>query len=281
MPATIHKIDSSAAVYSDVSSHLHSVRRKVIPFAPETRFLPERRPGETAPYCRRHEMATALLLTVGLHLAGFALLQGDAHEEALTEPAPIQVAWIAAPHPHAESTPASPAKPQKPRKPALKPKPKAAKRIKAKPKAVLSSSAAVPAAATVPSESAEKTATGAATAPVTNTAQPVSSASSPENADSRQPLVQPNLNADYLNNPAPHYPEKARERGEEGKVLIKSLINADGTVAKLAIKKSSGFPDLDRSALETVKKWRFVPARRGDTNVSAWVVVPVSFTLEG
>lgn len=281
MPATIHKIDSSAAVYSDVSRQLHLVHRKVIPFAPETRFLPERRPGETAPYCRRQEMATALLLTAGLHLVGFALLQGDAHEQALTESAPIQVAWIAAPHPHAESTPASPATPQKPRKPALKPKPKIAKPIKAKPKAVLSSSAAVPAAATVPPESAKNTTIPAVAAPAANTVQPTASASSPESADSRQPLVQPNLNADYLNNPPPHYPEEARERGEEGKVLIKSLINADGTVAELAIKKSSGFPDLDRSALETVKKWRFVPARRGDTKVSAWVVVPVSFTLEG
>lgn len=281
MPATIHKIDSSAAVHSDVSRQLHLVHRKVIPFAPETRFLPERRPGET-PYCRRHEVVTALLLTAGLHLTGFALLQGGAQERALTEPAPIQVAWIASPHPHAESTPASPGKLQKPRKPAQKPKPGAAKRIKAKPKALLSSSAAVPAASTVPSESAEKTATLAAAAPPgANTVQPAASASSPENADSRQPLVQPNLNADYLNNPPPHYPEEARERGEEGKVLIKSLINADGTVAELAIKKSSGFPDLDRSALETVKKWRFVPARRGDTKVSAWVVVPVSFTLEG
>jgi protein TonB len=62
---------------------------------------------------------------------------------------------------------------------------------------------------------------------------------------------------------------------------VRALINVDGTVAELAMKRSSGFPDLDRSALETVKKWRFVPARRGATTVSAWVVVPISFSLEG
>jgi protein TonB len=36
---------------------------------------------------------------------------------------------------------------------------------------------------------------------------------------------------------------------------------------------------LDEAALVTVKKWRFVPARRGGEAVSAWVVVPIAFSL--
>jgi len=29
-----------------------------------------------------------------------------------------------------------------------------------------------------------------------------------------------------------------------------------------------------------VKQWRFVPARRGKTPISAWVLVPISFSLK-
>jgi protein TonB len=47
------------------------------------------------------------------------------------------------------------------------------------------------------------------------------------------------------------------------------------------VQKTSGFSRLDQAALETVKHWRFVPARRGSQIVPAWVVVPISFSLEG
>jgi len=47
------------------------------------------------------------------------------------------------------------------------------------------------------------------------------------------------------------------------------------------LKTSSGSPRLDQAALDTVKRWRFVPARQGDQSVAAWVVVPISFSLEG
>ena len=35
----------------------------------------------------------------------------------------------------------------------------------------------------------------------------------------------------------------------------------------------------NESALTAVRKWRFVPARRGQDAVAAWVVVPVEFSL--
>ncbi|MFI3119611.1 MAG: TonB family protein, partial [Methylococcaceae bacterium] len=43
----------------------------------------------------------------------------------------------------------------------------------------------------------------------------------------------------------------------------------------------SGSSRLDQAALEAVKKWRFVPAKRGEQAVSASVVVPVRFSIEG
>jgi protein TonB len=45
------------------------------------------------------------------------------------------------------------------------------------------------------------------------------------------------------------------------------------------LKASSGSQRLDTAALETVRQWKFVPARRGDTPVEAWVLVPITFSL--
>ena len=73
----------------------------------------------------------------------------------------------------------------------------------------------------------------------------------------------------------------ARRLGQQGKVLLHAMINTDGAVTQLDIHKTSVFSRLDQAALETVRNWRFVPARRGDQTVSAWVIVPISFTLEG
>jgi protein TonB len=46
------------------------------------------------------------------------------------------------------------------------------------------------------------------------------------------------------------------------------------------LKKTSGFGPLDQAALDAVKKWRFVPARRGSQTIAAWVEVPITFKLE-
>jgi len=44
--------------------------------------------------------------------------------------------------------------------------------------------------------------------------------------------------------------------------------------------KSSGFPILDRAALDSVKTWSFVPGRRVDKIVEMWVKVPIRFELK-
>lgn len=90
----------------------------------------------------------------------------------------------------------------------------------------------------------------------------------------------PRYNADYLSNPPPHYPMTARRRGIEGTVLVRAEISANGECLRAELKKSSGAEVLDHAALEAVKKWRFVPAKRGSQAVMAWVEVPITFKLE-
>lgn len=82
-----------------------------------------------------------------------------------------------------------------------------------------------------------------------------------------------------LNNPKPHYPFAARRQGIEGSVVLLVLVLADGSCGGVMVKQSSGYPVLDKAALETVRKWRFIPARRGAYAVETRVQVPVTFRL--
>jgi len=91
----------------------------------------------------------------------------------------------------------------------------------------------------------------------------------------------PKFGVAYLNNPAPDYPSLSRRKGDEGRVLLKVLVSADGKAEDVQIEKSSGFELLDEAAQKTVKQWRFVPARKGGEVLSAYVIVPIKFSLKG
>lgn len=95
------------------------------------------------------------------------------------------------------------------------------------------------------------------------------------------PLIPPAFNADYLDNPAPAYPALSRRTGEEGRVLLRVFVEANGLPSKVEIRSSSGSERLDQAALEAVRRWKFVPARQGDRAVPASVVVPIAFNLKG
>lgn len=91
--------------------------------------------------------------------------------------------------------------------------------------------------------------------------------------------VAPRFDAAYLDNPAPAYPPLARRAGEQGRVLLRVHVTAEGLADDVQVRDSSGFPRLDAAAQETVRHWRFVPARQGDRTVAAWVMVPINFAL--
>ncbi|MCA6973328.1 energy transducer TonB [Pectobacterium carotovorum] len=114
-----------------------------------------------------------------------------------------------------------------------------------------------------------------ATAPITPAPVAQKAVAQPVDA----PLTPPLANADYLHNPAPSYPDVAISRGYEGTVLLNVQVRADGKVQTIQIHQSSGYPSLDDAARDTVRRWSFVPARRGSQPVSDWVVVPVDFSL--
>ena len=94
-------------------------------------------------------------------------------------------------------------------------------------------------------------------------------------------VVSPRFDADYLDNPAPAYPVLSRRLGEDGKVVLRVFVDASGVANQLEISTSSGSQRLDTAAIEAVRRWKFIPAKQGDKFVSAWVLVPINFSLRG
>lgn len=234
------------------------------------------------PACRRSEGAIGLGAALAFHLIWLAAAPAFEKPAPVAPPTPIQVAWIASPKPRAEPPKpeplkSAPPKTQKKPKLAAKPKAKPRKPAPAKPKPLISAPNSASEIAAAKTAEAPKAAPAASLPPAPAAASAPAKSAPAEAA----PLIQPHLNADYLDNPPPAYPRISRRLGEQGKVLLRAMINTDGTVAQLSVQKTSGFSRLDQAALETVKHWRFVPARRGSQIVPAWVVVPISFSLEG
>ena len=93
-------------------------------------------------------------------------------------------------------------------------------------------------------------------------------------------LTLPRFDAAYLRNPAPVYPLLARRLGEQGQVVLRVRVSQAGAAEEIEIASASGFARLDQAAVEAVRRWRFVPARRGMQGTAAWVLVPIAFKLE-
>lgn len=99
-------------------------------------------------------------------------------------------------------------------------------------------------------------------------------------SSSDSPVVLPSSDADYFNNPAPAYPRMSRRLGEQGTVVLRVLINAEGAAEKAEIRTSSGYSRLDEAAVETVKRWRYVPGKRAGIPEAMWFNLPVRFVLD-
>ena len=80
-------------------------------------------------------------------------------------------------------------------------------------------------------------------------------------------------------NPHPTYPLIARKKGWEGRVIIQAEIDREGNVYEIKVLESSGFKVLDNASLETLKKWKFTPARIGNKFVDDTVDIPVNFLI--
>lgn len=84
----------------------------------------------------------------------------------------------------------------------------------------------------------------------------------------------------YRDNPTPEYPLPSQRRREEGVVLLSVVIEPDGSVARVSLKRTSGHQLLDEAALDVVRRrWTFEPARAGGVAIESTRDVPIRFSL--
>ena len=77
----------------------------------------------------------------------------------------------------------------------------------------------------------------------------------------------------------PDYPKGARQRGEQGDVVLEIRVNAEGMVDEVKVATSSGFPELDEAAVRAARAAKFSPARSGHDAVASTARLKLSFKL--
>lgn len=82
-----------------------------------------------------------------------------------------------------------------------------------------------------------------------------------------------------LSGAKPDYPDVARAKGWKGTVKLRIFVNRSGEVKETQIAGSSGFEELDNTAHQAVRTWRFRPALENGAAVAAWVTLPIVFEL--
>ena len=90
------------------------------------------------------------------------------------------------------------------------------------------------------------------------------------------PVTQPT----YAVQAAHIYPPEAARRHQQGTVVLMLYINGSGTLDKVEIVKSSGFPLLDAAAIREMKLSKFEPAMDGAIPVRSRAQASVTYRLE-
>jgi periplasmic protein TonB len=229
----------------------------------------------TAPVSNKSQaLANAITFAsvVLLHVLGlvWAAQHLDITEPVVTPPSVVGI--LVAPEP-APVVPKPLPPPPKPVQPPPKPEPKPVQKPTPQPLPKPSPTAKPD---TVREPVAEPVQQAAPSTPVAPAA-PVQQATPAQEAPA--PVTPPRTDASHLNNPAPQYPALSRRLGEQGRVMLDVYILPDGSVGEIKLNRTSGFPRLDNAALQAVKSWKYVPAKRGDKPIPYWYVQPVSFVL--
>jgi protein TonB len=209
-----------------------------------------------------------------LHVGALWALQSGLLRRAVEVIVPVEIlSQIVTPPAPKEIAPPPPA-PQPPQPAVAKPVPRPTPRPAPQPVAAPN----LPPAPNAPSGVVEPQ---PAPAPIT---APVAVAPAPAAAPPAPPapprIELPSSAADYLQNPQPPYPPMSKRLGEQGQVMLRVLIGAEGSAQQVELRRSSGFDRLDTVALETVRRWRFVPGKRNGVPEAMWFNVPINFVLE-
>ncbi|MBQ0929452.1 energy transducer TonB [Ideonella sp. 4Y16] len=206
---------------------------------------------------------TLVLGVLAAHGAlAWGLWQLDGVRQAVQTVLPLQVSWIAPPAP--VPVPPPPPSPVTPR-----PLPRPTPVIAAAP-----SPAPAPAAAI-------RVAPEPATAEPAPPAPPAPAAvAAPAPPPPAAPVALPSSALRYLVPPAQVYPLTSRRLREQGTVLLRLVVDAQGLPQQVSLHRSSGFARLDEQALQAMRAARFAPHTVNGTAVPWTALAPLAYELE-
>lgn len=84
---------------------------------------------------------------------------------------------------------------------------------------------------------------------------------------------------EYIHPPQTVYPMMSKRMGEQGKVVLRILVNEKGLPDQVQVQTSSGFARLDEAGRQAGMRALFKPRLEDGRAVAVYVIVPVNFTL--
>lgn len=212
--------------------------------------------------------AVPLLLIILLHLGLVALLRNGLLQRILSDAPPDIVTVMlfpAAPAtPTPAPTPAVPAVPKSVSRPAVRP------RIAIVEPAIAAREVSPSAPSTVPAPAAS----------AAEAAGPTPAAPLPTAAPATAGPKTVSSGVAYLQAPRPDYPAQSKRLGEDGRVVLRVLVNQQGAAEHIDVQKSSGFIRLDDAAREAAQQARFKPHLEDGRPVAVFAIVPITFRLD-
>jgi periplasmic protein TonB len=240
-----------------------------IPLSPLSTRSRERSPVAAAGklsaiLCKQLRRVGPLGAIIVLHIAFFYALQSGLIRQAVEAiPKEVVVSFITP-----ERTPEAP-KPQ-PQPPVPKTVPVVKKSVTPPPAPTpVVNNTPSPQAITVPAAPPSPPAPPESAAPAVAAAPPVSSG----------PRTVTN-GIEYLQAPKPEYPAMSRRMNEEGKAILRVLVNEKGRAERVEVQTSSGSARLDEAARQAVLRAVFKPFIEDGKAVAAFAIIPIRFQLD-
>lgn len=122
----------------------------------------------------------------------------------------------------------------------------------------------------------------AATTPLPSPAPAQEAASAAPSAQVTQTPVKTgvSVNASYVATQTEKwYPSLSKRYGEQGTVMVRVHVSADGLAERVELKKRSGYPLLDDAAIGLARSLKYNPAKVDGNPVADWVDIPITFRL--
>ena len=124
------------------------------------------------------------------------------------------------------------------------------------------------------------------TAPVTHDAEPVVKESAPQTAMAASPSSAVKVDHGWLAEllrrrlaEIKRYPSTARLNGDEGKVVLRAVIRADGHLSEVKVHRSSGHEALDNAAIESIRLVCPLHMHRPLGTSEVAVYIPIVYSL--